>query len=195
MAEYLAQSPHPMSPTLQESEGDLCGRAMAGDGRAFAHLVKPHLTMIHSLAWRHCLDSALAEDAVQETLLLVYEQLGRYKPGTSFRAWIASIAVRRAHTLRRSQARRTAREQDDVSEPVTASAEAILESAQKGRQLAQVLDKMPSMRRQAVLLRMDAGLPHAEIAQALGTSEESVRVLVHMGLKEIRRFLAEEGHE
>lgn len=193
MVHGATQLESPMDAQAHLQEARLCEAARQGNGKAFADLVKPHLTMLHALAWRYAQDAALAEDAVQETLMLVYDQLGRYQPGTSFRAWIASIAVRRAFTLRRSALRRIVREQSDTTEPVSASAEAHLDAAQKGRRLASILDRMPPMRRQAVMLRMDAGLPHAEIALALGTSEESVRVLVHMGLKEIRQSMAEES--
>ena len=39
------------------------------------------------------------------------------------------------------------------------------------------------------MLRLDGGMSYAEIADALGTSEGSARVLVHLALKEIKEKL------
>ncbi len=175
-------------------EAKLLDRAMAGDGRAFSDLVTPHLSMLHRLAWRQTHDSALAEDAVQETLIKVYEQLAKYQAGTSFRAWMASIATKRAYTLGRSERRRSGRESMERPESLGVSAEALVGAAQSAERLNEFLERMPLKRRQALVLRMDAGLPHAEIAEALGTSVESVRVMVHMGLKELKAHYGEVTH-
>jgi RNA polymerase sigma-70 factor (ECF subfamily) len=55
----------------------------------------------------------------------------------------------------------------------------------------EALSKLPSKRRQVVLLRLDAGLSYAEIAQVVGSTEGSARVLVHLALKELREALAD----
>jgi RNA polymerase sigma-70 factor (ECF subfamily) len=50
---------------------------------------------------------------------------------------------------------------------------------------------LPEKRRAVAMLRLDAELSYAEIAQAVGTTEGSARVLVHMALKELREQLAD----
>jgi DNA-directed RNA polymerase specialized sigma24 family protein len=50
---------------------------------------------------------------------------------------------------------------------------------------------MPDKRRQAALLRLDAGLSYKEIAAALDSSEGSARVLVHKALKELKDRLGD----
>jgi DNA-directed RNA polymerase specialized sigma24 family protein len=50
---------------------------------------------------------------------------------------------------------------------------------------------MPPKRREAALLRMDAGLSYREIAVVLDSTEGSVRVLVHTAQKELRQRLAD----
>src|SRR5882672_8746270 len=79
-------------------EADLVARALRGDGQAFASLVGPHLDLLHRIAARATGSPAIAEDAVQEALEIVHTQLARYQPGTSFKAFVASVAVRRART-------------------------------------------------------------------------------------------------
>ncbi len=170
-------------------EHELIRRALEGDGTAYAELVKPHLSMLYRVAARKCGSTSLAEDAVQEALTLAYKQLSRYQPGTNFKAFLASIAVKRAHTLIRGERRRRARE-DASDSPQLAPNPAQLLAAERTRaRIQEVLDALPEKRRHAALLRLDAGLSYAEIAEAVGTTEGSARVLVHMALKQLKAEL------
>jgi RNA polymerase sigma-70 factor, ECF subfamily len=50
---------------------------------------------------------------------------------------------------------------------------------------AETLEKLPPMRRQAVLLRIIDGLAYAEVAGRLGCSEQAARAHVSRGLKQL----------
>lgn len=172
-------------------EQELIARALDGDGRAFASLVEPHLAMLYRIAARACGDRALAEDAVQEALTLVYQQLRRYEPGTSLKAFLAAVAVRKAHTLLRSERRRRVREDASATpEPLPGPAD-LLSAGQTAERIRTALAAMPKKRREAALLRLDGGMSYEEIARAVGSTEGSVRVLVHLALKELRERLGD----
>jgi len=66
-----------------------------------------------------------------------------------------------------------------------------MSAAQQASRVRAVLAGMPEKRREAALLRLDAGLSFAEIARTLDTTEGSARVLVHLALKELREHLSE----
>lgn len=172
-------------------EHGLIARALDGDGRAFATLVEPHLKMLYRIAARACGDSALAEDAVQEALTLAYERLNRYEPGTSLKAYLATCAVRRAQTLLRGERRRRARE--DAAEPPARLPDPseLISAERAAERVRRALAAMPEKRRAAALLRLDAQMSYAEIAEAVKTTEGSARVLVHMALKELRLQLSD----
>lgn len=186
-----ASSPRPVADLAVERERKLVKAAIEGDGRAFAALVTPHLPVLYRLAARACGDASLAEDAVQEALDLAYQRLDRYEPGTSMRAFLASTAIRRAKTLARGERRRKVREDASGTPQQAATPAELVGAADLQRRIAEALDDLPDKRRQAALLRLDAGLSHAEIAEALGSTERSVRVLVHLALKELRSKLAD----
>ena len=174
-------------------EARLVEAAAAGDAAAFARLVEPHLAVLHRVAWRVCGDATLADDAVQETLLVALRRLRRYRPGTSLRGWLAAIAIRRAHTLRRAAERRRRREQLGPVVPPPPGPEGVAEAAALARALRAALDRMPPRRRAVMLLRFDAGLDHAEIARTLGIRPASVRAHVHQGIAALRAALAAQG--
>jgi len=172
-----------------DAESLLVGEALAGDGAAFARLVRPHLPMLHRVAARAARDPLLAEDAVQETLEIAYRRLRTYRPGTSLRAFLAGIAARRGRTLVRSEVRRRLREDASGTGAAPPDAEAEARASEDARRVASALAAMPEKRRRAAILRLDAGLSHAQIAEALGSTEGSARVLVHLALRELRELL------
>jgi len=173
-----------------EAEDSILAAARAGDGEAFARLVRPHLSLLYGVALRTCGNPALAEDAVQDALLAAYTGLARYRPGSSWRAFLVAIAYRKAFTARRSEQRRRARE--EVARPLpAASAEEETCAGHLAVRVEKALARLPRKRRQAAVLRLEAGLSYAEIGQTLKSSENSARVLVHLALKELRRELGE----
>jgi RNA polymerase sigma-70 factor, ECF subfamily len=181
-------------------EQDLVGRAREGDGLAFRRLVEPHLGVLLRIATRVSQNPQLAEDAVQETLTIAFERLSGYRHETPFRAYLAGIAARQAYTLVRAERRRRKREEGAAHPEVPPGPEEQARAATTARQVRAALLDMPDKRREAALLRLDAGLSYRDIALALGSTEGSARVLVHTALKELRERLApllelEDPHE
>ena len=173
-------------------EHELLNRALEGDGRAFQSLVEPHLSMLYRIASRACGDRALSEDAVQEALTIAFTRLASYEAGTSLKAFLASIAVKRARTLLRSERRRRGyEEKGQVGERVPEPGE-LLETEESARAIRVALAGMPDKRREVALLRLDGNLSYAEIATALGTSEGSARVLAHLAMTELKSRLTSE---
>ena len=189
----MAGSDRPQAAPTDAAVFDLEQRrltaALAGDGQAFAALVRPHLAVMYRVAGRWARRDDLAEDAVQESLQLAWQQLERYRPGTSMRAWLLAIASRRAWTLSRAEMRRRGREEASAAPEHPADPEEHARAAHTAAVIDSVLQTMSDKRRQAVILRLDGGLAHAEIAAALDSTEGSVRVLVHMALKQLRTAL------
>ncbi len=176
--------------TEHAAEGALVQAAIDGSGLAFRQLVEPHLPMLHRIAARVAGNAALAEDAVQETLTLTFQRLPAYRHDVPFRAFLAAIAARQAHTLARSERRRGKRELGSAEPQRADNPEEALRGAVTARAIREALLAMPEKRRDAALMRLDAGLSYREIAAALDSTEGSTRVLVHQALKELKERLA-----
>jgi len=170
-------------------EHDLVTQAVRGDGRAFRDLVEPHLSMLYRIAARACGDQALSEDAVQETLTIAFTRLGQYRPGTSLKAFLAGIAVKRARTLLRGERHRRGYEERSLPGARVPDPGELAETEQSARAIRAALSAMPDKRRAVALLRLDGGLSYAEIAVSLGTTEGSARVLAHLALSDLKSRL------
>ena len=162
---------------------------------AFRQLVEPHLRVLYRIAARLANTPQEAEDAVQETLVIAWRRLGRFEPGKSLAGWLSAIAARRAHTLARSERRRRKRRSVSAEDEGMGAAnpERELQATRTVARLRAAIADLPDRRREAVLLRMDAGLDHSEIAVAMGMSEGASRVLVHRALGQLRERLGDEG--
>lgn len=121
-----------------------------------------------------------ADDCFQETFLAALRAYTRLRPGSDERAWIMTIAHRKALDAHRARARRAVPSADppDAAAPATGSP--------SDAQLWERVRALPPKQRGAVVLRYAADLPHAQIARALNCSEAAARRSVHEGLKRLR---------
>ena len=117
-----------------------------------------------------------AEDAWQETFLRALRAYGRLQHGKHLRAWVFTIATNVA-----MDELRTKRELPALEEPV---AELRRDSF---RELEHLTSELPPTERAAVVLRYGYDLPYAQIADALGSSEEAARAAASSGVRRLRR--------
>jgi RNA polymerase sigma factor (sigma-70 family) len=124
-----------------------------------------------------------ADDVFQETFisaLRAYERMDGRHP----RAWVMTIARRKAIDHHRARARRP--------EPRGELPEIPVADELPDREIWHAVATLPNGQRAAVALRYGADLPYSEIAVALATSEEAARRRVADGLKTLRETIDRE---
>ena len=99
------------------------------------------------------------------------------------RAWVMTIARRKAIDHHRARARRPEPREEL---PEQASAEGNPGAADGAGELWARVGELPPKQRQAVALRFAADLAYADVARALECSEDAARRSVHEGLKRLR---------
>jgi len=109
-------------------------------------------------------DAALAEDAVQETMIALHRGLPKFRGDASPKTWAIAIAVRTARRLRRKAARYVAEPELDLAVFDT-DATGAAELALLRRTLAQLAPK----KREAFVLMGILELTAEEAGRALGT--------------------------
>jgi RNA polymerase sigma-70 factor (ECF subfamily) len=75
---------------------ELVERAAKGDQDAFAGLTRLSSNRLFATAWRILRDHHLAEDAVQQTLITIWNELPRLRDPDRFEAWSYRLVVRQA---------------------------------------------------------------------------------------------------
>jgi RNA polymerase sigma-70 factor (ECF subfamily) len=117
-----------------------------------------------------------AEDAWQETFLRALRAYGRLQHARNLRSWIFTIATNVAMDELRTK-----------PQPAIA-AEPVAEIRRDAfRELEHLTGDLPPTERAAVVLRYGYDLPYAQIADALGSSEEAARAAASSGVRRLRR--------
>jgi RNA polymerase sigma factor (sigma-70 family) len=121
-----------------------------------------------------------AEDCYQETWLAALKAYPRLRDASNLRAWILTVAHRKAIDHIRARNRRPAPVAEVPETPVPA-----VEPDGAGEIWSHVR-ALPPKQRTAIVMRTVADLAYADIAQVMGTSEEAARRSVHEALKRLR---------
>jgi RNA polymerase sigma factor (sigma-70 family) len=123
-----------------------------------------------------------AEDCFQETFLAALRAYPRLRADSTPRAWLLTIAHRKAL----DHLRRARRERPLETEAALADGDG---AAAPDRAIWSAVAALPDRQRAAVALRFIGDLSHREIATAIGCSEQASRQSLHDGLATLRRTL------
>jgi len=124
-----------------------------------------------------------ADDVFQETFLAALQAYPRLRSGSNARAWVLTIAHRKALDHFRAGRRRPALP-GEVPEASHHDAEPADDA------LWEQVRALPDKQRTAVALRYAADLDYAGIARATGTSPEAARRNVHEAMRKLRTEVA-----
>lgn len=181
-------------------EDALVAAFLVGDDDAFGELVGRHESMVLAIVRRYATSPDDAKDLAQRTFLRAFEAARRsLRRGTRnavpFRRWLVRIAVNLAKNHRRDAVRVLRAPLEDLERQVSAEGpdarDALLHREAELRMRAAVLS-LPSRQREVLTLRIDAELPFAEIALALGITENAAKVSFHHATRALRAALAAE---
>jgi RNA polymerase sigma factor (sigma-70 family) len=133
-----------------------------------------------------------AEDCFQETFIAALRAYPRLRGDSNMRAWVLTIAHRKATDHHRARARRAL---PVDPETLTQGAGTSVTSADgtpgalapRDEGLWQAVHGLPLRQRSAIILRYVGDLPHRDIAAAIGCSEEAARRSLHEGLTNLRK--------
>jgi RNA polymerase sigma-70 factor (ECF subfamily) len=164
---------------------EVLGRARRGDKDALGALFRALQPQL--LRYLRGRLPGAAEDLAAHTWLDAVRNLHRFTGGREdFRRWLFTIARRRAQ----DELRRRARRPEVVTDrpPEVATDDDPEAGDDLGRALA-LVRRLPDDQADAVLLRIVAGMDVSQVAEVMGRSEGSVRVLVHRGLHRLRDLI------
>jgi RNA polymerase sigma factor (sigma-70 family) len=122
---------------------------------------------------------AAADDCYQETMLSALAAYPQVRDATTARAWLLTIASRKAIDSHRARRR----DPVPVAEP---HAGAVADPEPLDGTLWALVRELPEKQRVAVAYRFVADFAYREIGAAMGTSEEAARRNVFEGLRSLR---------
>jgi RNA polymerase sigma-70 factor (ECF subfamily) len=176
---------------VEASDEDLLARVRGGERNAFDELVRRHERSIYLLALRYLGVPEDARDVTQRAFVQAYRQLERFRGQASFRTWIYRIASNLALDTLRARGRE-ARLAAELLEPAPVDGDKLGEREERVR-LRKAVAELPPKQRLVVELRIFDELPFREVAEIVGSSEDSAKVNFHHALKRLRALLGDES--
>jgi RNA polymerase sigma-70 factor (ECF subfamily) len=174
--------------------------ARAGDARALGQLYDTHRDRVARFATGRLGDAEKAEDVTSETFEAVLRNLGAYRAGTDFEAWLFTIAHRRVADHFRRRLRWREVELDEAVHPahrdglpgpllVVDGPEETVLAAERRAEVAGAFRRLRADQQEVLALRVLGGLSAAQVGEVLGKSEGAVRVAQHRALRSLREAM------
>lgn len=152
------------------TESELITAASAGDGHAFAALVRPYRGALHAHCRRMLRSEHDAEDALQEVMVRAWRALPGFEGRASVRGWLYRIATNAClNEVDRRGRRPMVSDEEPPDDGHESDDREALEEA-----LTAAHERLPAGQRAALLLRDGLGYTARESAALLGTSTVSV---------------------
>jgi RNA polymerase sigma factor (sigma-70 family) len=178
---------------------DLAQRAARGDEKAWRQLYDETCGPLFNILCFQVGDRDVAKDLLQETYLVAFRKLARYRGDGPLLAWLRTVALRRSLDWKRAVWRRLKGLRLLAAETEAApggafnperTTEARLDV--RTRAFRKALRQLSRNQRAALLLHELEGLSFTEIAATLGCGEATARVHCHRARASMRQFLNSE---
>ncbi|MGH8807881.1 MAG: RNA polymerase sigma factor [Noviherbaspirillum sp.] len=186
-------------------DSDIVRRVLAGDQGAFELLMRRYNRPLYRTARSILKDDAEAEDVLQESYLLAYRGLGKFRGESSLSTWLTRIVVNEAIARSRKTERRaqiialdgdgewsneTANTNMNQATPEPPERAAL--RAEARRLLESKIDALPEAFRTVFVLRALEEMTVEETAHCLGIPEATVRTRFFRARGLLREALSRE---
>jgi RNA polymerase sigma-70 factor (ECF subfamily) len=160
---------------VPDSEASLLDQAKAGDARAFARLVECYWPRLHRWLYLLTRQEQVAEDLTQEAFLRAWRSLATLQDTPRFRSWLFAIA---RNCLTDCQRGPRGRPPEPLSDAIATAVRGPLEEIvdrETCQRIQAEFERLPLPYRSALALWTQERMSYAEVAEAIGTTEETAR--------------------
>jgi RNA polymerase sigma factor (sigma-70 family) len=167
-------------------------RAQRGDREAFGWLAGASIAWLYNVAQLMLADPDLAEDAVQEALVVTWRDLRGLRDPDRFDAWLRKILVRCVYRVAKGERRQAERERHVgalESSPDSAGALANRD------ELDRVFRRLKAEHRAVIVLHHYLGFSDEEAGEALGVPAGTVKSRLHRATAAMRAELEADARQ
>lgn len=151
----------------------------------YVEYVRSRIPRLHHVAYLVLGDRDRADDAVQNTLTVLYRRWTRLAEVDNLDAYVHTMVVRACLADRRRPWSRVLLRDTSPDGPVAGGEGRVDEQLL----IRQALDRLPERQRIVVVLRFLCDLPVAEVARLIGRSEGTVKSRTSYALTALRRSI------
>ncbi len=152
----------------------------------FEKLYLNYWQKVYRLCMGYVNDDASARDLAQESFILIWENLEKFRDEANIGTWIFRISSN--HCLRQVEKRRRTTEL-----PTNLADETALDRSQEVEMLYKFISELPETDRIIISLELEE-IKQSEIAHILGLSEGNIRVRIHRIKERLTQRFKENGY-
>jgi len=197
----------PLAPLSRDSQlaAEIKGLVASGERDAarerYGDLVARQQRRAVRIAYQYLRDAHDADEAVQDAFIKVFTHITSYREDLPFEVWFTRILVNACLDLRKSRSRRlrwavpmSSAGDMPPTDPATPepTPEQRLVSSERAKEITTAVESLPDRQRTVFTLCHVAEQTTAEVSQALGLSEATVRVHLFRAVRKLRRLLDRE---
>ncbi|HVT51812.1 MAG TPA: sigma-70 family RNA polymerase sigma factor [Dongiaceae bacterium] len=185
-----------LRPIEAETQAMLLHRMAQGDRDAFAAFYRQVERPLFGYLMKLVRERDLAEEILNETMLEVWRQAGRFEGRSAVNTWVFSIAHHRA--VSRFRKRRESALNDDHAATIADDAPMPDQRAQSSgmsRLLARLMEQLTFEHREILHLAYYQEFSVQEIADALALPPNTVKTRMFYARQRLKALLAESGVE
>lgn len=180
-----------ISPDIPDEELVELARQQETQEEAFRLIVDRYSPMLYAVIRRVLITHDDTNDALQNTLIKVWKNLGRFEGKSKLSTWMYTIALNEARSLlrRNRPERQLPMETDTYSLAETLTSDPYFDGDEAEIQLMEAIDKLPEKQRTTFELRYFEELPYAEISEITGTSVGALKANYHHATQKLYKYL------
>ena len=169
---------------------DLARRIALGDTASFEALFRALHAPLCEVVDSYVQSQAVAEELVQDLFFAVWMRRAELRD-TALRGYLFAAARNRAlhHLRRQSLARRWSAMVESLPDLALVGRADAADARLAGEEVRRAVDSLPPRSRLAIVLRMDHGMSHTEIGEAMGISVKGVEKLLAAGRRRLKALL------
>lgn len=178
---------------MGQSDNELVKEIIYGNQSAMELLVKRHYSMVQSFVYRLTEDYTLSYDITQEIFIKMMKGISRYDYNRGlFKPWILKIASNHCKDYFRTSTYKHQSEISNIDEIDIKSDENIidiLEHKEDRRIVKSAVDSLPTLQREAIILKYYHNFKIKEISSITGDAENTIKSRLFSGIKNLKNIL------
>jgi RNA polymerase sigma-70 factor (ECF subfamily) len=178
--------------SLMEGADDELIQKVIRDRAAFAELYKRNVEKVYRYFIFKVGNQQDAQELTSQTFLAALENIASYRREGSFSGWLFGIASRKAARFFHQKKYNPI----ELTEDVAAHLPPLDHAVEQGLELSRVmsaLNHLSNARAEAIRLYFFSSLSVVEVAEVMGKSQPSIRMLLHRGIRDLKQRLEQGG--